>query len=220
MLNILIVEDDVSIANLIKVSLTQCNYHCDNVYDGLEAANIIENIRYDLILLDIMLPHINGYELLDYIKEYNTPVIFITAKYTTEDKVKGLKMGADDYITKPFEIAELLARVETVLRRYNKTERYVNINGITIDTQSRTVSMNGENVQLTLKEYELLLLFVQNKGIALYRETIYERVWHEQYYGNTRTVDLHIQRLRKKLNWQNVIESVFKVGYRLKVIEE
>ncbi|MGN0551401.1 MAG: response regulator transcription factor [Acutalibacteraceae bacterium] len=219
MVNILIVEDDISISRLIKVSLTQGGYSCTVANDGLAAADLIEKLRFDLILLDIMLPHIDGYELLRYIKEYNTPVIFITAKYTTQDKVKGLKMGADDYIAKPFEISELLARVEAVLRRYNKTKRYIDINGITIDTSSRTVSKNGRQIQLTLKEYEMLLLFAQNKGIALYRETIYERVWNEPYMGNTRTVDLHVQRLRKKLDLQNRIEAVYKVGYRLNVQE-
>ena len=175
---------------------------------------MIEQNRYDLILLDVMLPKIDGFELIEYIENYNIPVIFITAKNSVADKVRGLKLGADDYITKPFDIAELQARVETVLRRYNKASQIIKSGNITIDTSSRIVKKSGTAVELTLKEYELLLLFVKNKNIALYRETIYEQVWHEPYMGDTRTVDLHIQRLRKKLGIKDRIQSVYKVGYR------
>ena len=173
--------------------------------------------KFDLFLLDIMLPKINGYELLEYTQTLNTPVIFITAMGTVENKVKGLKKGADDYISKPFEIVELLARVETVLRRYNKAEKIIIILDIEVDTESRTVMQNGQQVILTLKEFELLLLFIRNKNIALYRETIYENVWENDYMGDSRTVDLHIQRLRKKMNWGKSIKAVYKVGYRLEV---
>lgn len=170
---------------------------------------------YDLILLDIMLPKINGYELLEYAQSLDIPVIFITAMGTVENRVKGLKKGADDYISKPFEIMELLARVEAVLRRYNKAERIIKILDIEIDTSSRVVTQNGEQVMLTLKEFELLLLFVRNKNIALYRDTIYENVWESEYMGESRTVDLHVQRLKKKLHWEDKIVAVYKVGYRL-----
>ena len=171
--------------------------------------------NYDLILLDIMLPKINGYELLEYAQSLDVPVIFITAMGTVENKVKGLKKGADDYISKPFEIVELLARVEAVLRRYNKAERIIKILDIEIDTSSRVVTQNGVQVMLTLKEFELLLLFVRNKNIALYRDTIYENVWESEYMGESRTVDLHVQRLKKKLHWEDKIVAVYKVGYRL-----
>lgn len=171
--------------------------------------------NYDLILLDIMLPRINGYELLEYAQSLDVPVIFITAMGTVENKVKGLKKGADDYISKPFEIVELLARVEAVLRRYNKAERIIKILDIEIDTSSRVVTQNGVQVMLTLKEFELLLLFVRNKNIALYRDTIYENVWESEYMGESRTVDLHVQRLKKKLHWEDKIVAVYKVGYRL-----
>ena len=147
---------------------------------------------------------------------FDTPAIFITAKAEVSDRVKGLKMGADDYIVKPFDISEFLARVETVLRRYHKKERYIQIGDIRIDTESRTVEKAGKAVELTLKEYEMFLLFCRNRGIALYRETIYERVWDEPYFGDTRTVDLHVQRLRKKLGLSKEIQSVYKVGYRLR----
>ena len=171
--------------------------------------------KFDLFLLDIMLPKINGYELLEYAQTLNTPVIFITAMGTVENKVKGLKKGADDYISKPFEIVELLARVETVLRRYNKAEKIIKILDIEVDTESRTVMQNGQQVILTLKDFELLLLFIRNKNIALYRDVIYESVWEGEDMGESRTVDLHVQRLKRKLHWENKIVAVYKVGYRL-----
>lgn len=217
MTKILIVEDEEAISDLIKMSLTKAGYHCEQAMDGLEAADCIENNNYDLILLDIMLPEINGYELLEYIKTKETPVIFITAMGELNDRVKGLRAGADDYITKPFEMIELLARVETVLRRYHKVGGTFEIFDTVIDVSSRTVTQNGKQIMLALKEFELLLFFVRNKNIALYRETIYENIWENDYMGDSRTVDLHVQRLRKKMNWGNRIKSVYKVGYRLEV---
>lgn len=217
MTKILIVEDEEAISDLIKMSLTKAGYHCEQAMDGLEAADCIENNNYDLILLDIMLPEINGYELLEYIKTKETPVIFITAMGELNDRVKGLRAGADDYITKPFEMIELLARVETVLWRYHKVGGTFEIFDTVIDVSSRTVTQNGKQIMLTLKEFELLLFFVRNKNIALYRETIYENIWENDYMGDSRTVDLHVQRLRKKMNWGNRIKSVYKVGYRLEV---
>ncbi|MFR7538943.1 MAG: response regulator transcription factor [Clostridium sp.] len=217
MTKILIVEDEEAISDLIKMSLTKAGYHCEQAMDGLEAADCIEKNNYDLILLDIMLPEINGYELLEYIKTKETPVIFITAMGELNDRVKGLRAGADDYITKPFEMIELLACVETVLRRYHKVGGTIEIFDTVIDVSSRTVTQNGKQIMLTLKEFELLLFFVRNKNIALYRETIYENIWENDYMGDSRTVDLHVQRLRKKMNWGNRIKSVYKVGYRLEV---
>lgn len=216
MTEILIVEDEQNISNLIKMALSSHpEYSCNCAFDGEQGADMIEKKHYDLILLDIMLPKINGFELMEYIKNYDIPVIFITAKNNTNDKVKGLRLGADDYITKPFDISELLARVEAVLRRYHKAATHIHIDGgIDINTESRIVTKNGQPVDLTLKEYEILMLFIKNKNIALYRETIYERVWEESYMGDTRTVDLHIQRLRKKLDLKDKIQSVYKVGYR------
>lgn len=215
MIKILIVDDEKPICDLIDLNLSSAGYQCTAVQDGLEAIEKIENYTYDLILLDIMLPKINGYELLEYAQSLNIPVIFITAMGAVENRVKGLKKGADDYISKPFEIVELLARVEAVLRRYNKAERIIQILDIEIDTSSRVVTQNGEQVMLTLKEFELLLLFVRNKNIALYRDTIYENVWESEYMGESRTVDLHVQRLKKKLHWEDKIVAVYKVGYRL-----
>ena len=215
MIKILIVEDEEPINNLIRMNLTKAGYQCKCAFDGQEAADMMAAEKFDLFLLDIMLPKINGYELLEYAQTLNTPVIFITAMGTVENKVKGLKKGADDYISKPFEIVELLARVETVLRRYNKAEKIIKILDIEVDTESRTVMQNGQQVILTLKEFELLLLFIRNKNIALYRDVIYESVWEGEDMGASRTVDLHVQRLKRKLHWENKIVAVYKVGYRL-----
>jgi len=212
---VLIVEDDRAISNLIRISLTLAGYKCEVANDGMLAADKIEETRYDLILLDIMLPKISGYELMEYIRPMNIPVIFLTAKGKLEDKVKGLKMGADDYLVKPFEIAELLARVETVLRRYHKRETVFQIEDIKIDTVSMLVKKNNIEIPLTQKEYKLLLLLVENRNTALFRERIYQYVWEGEYTGDTRTVDLHVQRIRKKLAWEEKIVSVYKVGYRL-----
>ncbi|MDD3173499.1 MAG: response regulator transcription factor [Herbinix sp.] len=217
MYRILIVEDEKPISNLIKISLSSAGYLCNTAFDGLEAADTLEDNRYDLILLDVMLPKVNGYELMEYIRSYKTPVIFLTAKGKVEEKVKGLKLGAEDYITKPFEILELLARVETILRRYHKQEEEYNLEGIVINTSSFTVKRGEVEILLTQKEFMLLILFAENRNLALFREQIYERVWGGEYTGDSRTVDLHVQRLRKKLGWHKQIIAVQKVGYRLEI---
>ena len=167
-----------------------------------------------MVLLDIMLPDMDGFELIEYIKQYEIPVIFVTAKISVADRVRGLKSGAEDYIIKPFDLQELLARIETVLRRYNKTKRDLSFGNIMIDTLSRRVTKKGVEVTLTAKEYELLLYLLRNQNIALYRESIFEHVWQEPYFGNTRTIDLHIQRLKKKLDLGSAIEAIYKVGYK------
>lgn len=215
MIQILIVEDEKPISNLIKISLGKAGYRCTCVYDGISAADILEKEKFDLILLDVMLPGVDGFELMEYIRPMEIPVIFLTAKNAVQDRVRGLKMGAEDYIVKPFEIVELLARVEVVLRRYNKLASTIEIGGLTIDTRSMQVFRDGTEIQLTNKEYELLLLFAQNPGVALYRETIYERVWGGDYTFGSRTVDLHVQRMRKKVGWDTKLVAVHKVGYRL-----
>lgn len=215
MIKILVVEDEKPISNLIRMSLNKAGYTCTCVYDGVAAADILENERFDLILLDIMLPGANGFELMEYISPLEIPVIFLTARSSVTDKVKGLRMGAEDYLVKPFEILELLARVETVLRRYQKVDSVIELHGLVIDTRSMTAKRNGEEICLTRKEYELLLLFIRNPGMALYRETIYERVWGSDYMGDSRTVDLHVQRIRKKVGWEEKLQAVYKVGYRL-----
>ena len=183
---------------------------------GEIAANYIENRKYDLVLLDIMLPKIDGYELLEYIKETaGIPIIYITSKGQTKDKIKGLRKGADDYITKPFEMEELTARVEAVLRRYNKVNENIKIEDIVINTVARTVKKDNQQISLTPKEFDLLMLLVQNRNISLYRGDIFERIWEEDLEFETRTIDLHIQRLRKKLGWKDKIKTVYRIGYML-----
>ncbi len=217
MIRICIVEDEKPIANLIRMSLSRQGYHCTCVYDGMEAADLLEQECFDLVLLDVMLPGTDGFTLLEFVRTLGIPVIFITAKNSVSDKVKGLRMGAEDYIVKPFEILELIARVEVVLRRYHKLDDVLQIGGLSIDTVSMVVRRDEEEILLTNKEYELLLLFARNPNIALYRETIYERVWGGEYDGESRTVDLHVQRLRKKTGWQKLLRAIPKVGYRLEV---
>lgn len=154
---------------------------------------------------------------MEYIQPMGIPVIFLTAKSNVEDTVKGLEMGAEDYLTKPFEIVELLARVEVVLRRYDKNEQYLRVEEVEVDTRSRTVKKDKKVVRLTNKEYELLIMFIKNKNIALFRDVIYERIWEKDYTGESRTVDLHVQRLKRKLGWEEKIKTIYKIGYRLEV---
>ena len=215
MLKILIVEDEEAISNLINLNLTAEGYRCTCAYDGKAGADYIEKEPFDLILLDIMLPEIDGYELLEYIKPFGTPVIFLTAKGALNDRIRGLKLGADDYIVKPFQIGELLARVEAVLRRYGKVNHKLAFADIEIDTAPRTVSKAGVPVELTVKEFDLFVELVQNKNVALYRDRLYEKVWGEAFLGQTRTLDSHIQRLRRKLGLEKQIRTVFRIGYRL-----
>lgn len=214
-MRVLIVEDEKPISRLIKMSLTKAGYSCDCAYDGSEAADMIGETSYDLILLDVMIPEIDGFELMEYIRPFEIPVIFLTAMNSVNHRVKGLQMGAEDYIVKPFEVAELLARIEVVLRRFNKSDDVITINGLTIDTLSMRVKRGDAEIHLTKKEYDLLLLFAQNPNVALYRETIYERVWGGDLALGSKTVDLHVQRLRKKTGLENELQAVSKVGYRL-----
>lgn len=217
MVKILIVEDEKAISDLIKMSLKKAGYECECAYDGEMAADKIEENYYDLILLDVMIPYIDGFELMEYIQPFEIPVIFITAKNSVFDRVKGLRMGAEDYIVKPFEVIELLARVDVVLRRYNKASEIIEIKDLTIDLKEHSVKCQGERIDLTPKEYDLLVLFAQNPNTALYRQTIYERVWGGELDFKSKTVDLHIQRLRKKVHLENEIQAVNKIGYRLEL---
>lgn len=217
MIHVLIVEDEKPISNLIRLSLTKEGYACTCAFDGMSAADMLEKCRYDLILLDVMLPHLDGFELMDYIRPLEIPVIFLTAKDSVADRVKGLQLGAEDYIIKPFEIIELLARIDVVLRRYRMTEEVLFVGGLEIDTRSMQVWRDGQEIALTKTEYELLLLFARNPRRALYREIIYERVWGGEFPFGSKAVDLHVQRMRKKVGWELQLQAVNKVGYRLEV---
>ncbi len=219
MIKILIVDDEKPICDLIDLNLSSAGYHCTAVQDGLQAIDLIEKEEFDLVLLDIMLPGADGYDVMEYIRPLGVPVIFITAKHEVKQRVKGLKLGADDYLVKPFDVVELVARVEAVLRRYNKAEQRLVAGDVTVDVDARRVTRAGRPVELTNKEFGLLLLFMKNKNVALFRETLYEKVWEGEYFADSRTLDLHVQRLRKKLGWEHNLVAVYKVGYRLEVQE-
>ena len=214
-MKILVVEDEAPIRDLISINLQLVGYEVFTAEDGIVAENFLEKQKVDLILLDVMIPGIDGFSLIEKIKKHNIPVIFVTAKESVLDRVKGLRLGADDYIIKPFETIELLARIEVVLRRYNKNSHIIKFKNIEVDTNQRSVKLNDKEVYLTVKEYELLILLLQNKNIALSRDQILDRVWGFEYGGETRTVDIHIKRIREKLDLKNNIKTVFKVGYRL-----
>ncbi|MGN1332606.1 MAG: response regulator transcription factor [Lachnospiraceae bacterium] len=217
MMDILIVDDEKPICDLIDLNLSSAGYHCKAVQNGLEAIDLIEGEKFDLILLDIMLPGVDGYDIMEYIRPLGIPVIFITAKHEVKERVKGLRLGADDYLVKPFEVLELVARVEAVLRRYHKADQRLTAGDVVVDVEAHRVTKAGNPVELTNKEFGLLVLFMKNKNIALFRETLYEKVWEGEYFGDSRTLDLHVQRLRRKLGWEDSLVAVYKVGYRLEI---
>ncbi|WP_300282175.1 response regulator transcription factor [uncultured Subdoligranulum sp.] len=212
---ILIAEDERPIADLIELTLTGAGYTCEQANDGETAADLIAERDYELAILDIMLPKVDGYELLGYLRSVGTPVIFVTAKTALNDRVRGLRLGADDYLTKPFEPLELVARVESVLRRTGRANVVLQAFGVTLDPAARTVEQNGKPVHLSPREFELLELLMRNRGMTLYREVLYERLWGDDEAFDTRPLDLCITRLRKKLGWKQEICTVFRVGYRL-----
>lgn len=217
MANILVVEDEVAIADLIAMNLKLVGHSAYQVNNGNEVMNDIAAHKPDLIILDVMLPGKDGFELMKEIEPLHIPVIFLTAKEELTDKITGLKLGADDYMVKPFEILELLTRIETVLKRYRTSGRVFKLGNLEVRLDEHIAFLSGEQVELTTKEFMLLELLIRNKNIALSREKILESVWDFDYMGDTRTVDVHIQRLRKKLDLNDRIKTVFKMGYRLEV---
>ena len=217
MIRILIVDDEKPICDLIDLNLSSAGYECIAVQNGLEAIELVEQEAFDLVLLDIMLPGADGYDVMDYIRPTGIPVIFITAKHEVKNRVKGLKLGADDYLVKPFDVVELVARVAAVLRRYNKADQRLVVGDVVVDLDAHRVKKAGRLVDLTNKEFGLLVLFMKNQNVALFRETLYEKVWEGEYFADSRTLDLHVQRLRRKLGWEHNLVAVYKVGYRLEV---
>lgn len=215
MAEILVVEDDEAIADLVCLNLNREGYHCSCARDGMEGIRLIGEGTYDLVLLDIMLPGVDGYVLLEEIKPAGTPVIFLTAKGAVEDRIRGLKAGADDYLVKPFQVGELMARVEALLRRTGAKSTVLRFGDVTVCLDSRQVTRGGCPVVLTAKEFDLLAELIQHRNVALYRERLYETVWKEPFLGETRTLDAHIQRLRRKLGWEERIKTIFRIGYRL-----
>ena len=213
---ILIVEDEEAIAKMISMNLKVSNYDTKIFYDGEEAAqSLLEDSKYDLALLDVMLPGKDGFELLEIMKVYKIPVIFLTAKDDVASKIQGLKGGAEDYIVKPFEILELLVRVEKVLERANKLEGTLIIGDVEINLKEHVVYKDGQEIVLKPMEFQLLAVLAKNKNIAISRENLLKMVWGTEYFGETRTVDVHIGQLRKKLDLGDKIKTVSKLGYRL-----
>lgn len=214
MASILIVEDEKSINELLYRNLSLVGHDCACAFDGEEAACMLRQNTYDLLLLDIMLPGISGLELMRERQE-ETPVILITARASLSDRVLGLDAGADDYILKPFETLEVIARVHAVLRRAKRLETMFALQHTAVDLSARKVCVRGEPVELTPQEYTLLETLIQNRNLALSREKLLELAWGYDYMGDTRTVDVHIQKLRKKLDLTDQIVTVYKMGYRL-----
>lgn len=213
---ILVVEDDTAISELICMNLEVTGYEVVPVLDGNEVEGTLEKEEnFDLALLDIMLPGKDGFELLGVMKEYGIPVIYITAKADVNSKIKGLRSGAEDYIVKPLEVLELLVRVEKVLERTGKQKEIIQVKDLEIHLSEHKVTRNGQTVSLKPMEYDLLVLLAKNKNVAFTREQMLNEVWGSNYLGETRTIDVHIGQLRRKLDLSDVIKTIPKIGYRL-----
>ena len=213
---ILVVEDDTAISELICMNLEVTGYEVVPVLDGNEVEGTLEKEEdFDLALLDIMLPGKDGFELLGVMKKYGIPVIYITAKADVNSKIKGLRSGAEYYIVKPFEVLELLVRVEKVLERTGKQKEIIQVKDLEIHLSEHKVTRNGQTVSLKPMEYDLLVLLAKNKNVAFTREQMLNEVWGSNYLGETRTIDVHIGQLRRKLDLSDVIKTIPKIGYRL-----
>lgn len=216
MARILIVEDELLINRHITDELTYIGHKCSSAFDGGEALELINGNAFDLIILDVMLPKISGFELMKHIKK--VPVIFVTAKSDLDDRLNGLELGADDYIVKPFEMPELLARVRAVLRRTNRSEQFFPLDDLMIDFESQKVFRGDEEIKLTAKEFAVLDMFITNKNCVLSRDQILDGVWAYSYEGDTeKVVDVYVQHLRKKLGLKNRIQTIYGVGYRFEL---
>lgn len=217
---ILVIEDEMAINDLVSMNLEVAGYEVVSYLSGGEAEEgLRKDHSFNLALVDIMLPGKDGFELLPWLQNYEIPVIFLTARADIQSKIRGLKEGAEDYIVKPFEMLELLVRVEKVLERHRTKEEIIRIRDVEINIQSRTVVKGGETVYLKPMEYDCLLMFVRHKNKALTREQLLSNLWGVEFEGETRTVDAHVGRIRKKLGFQDVIKTIPRIGYRLEVDE-
>ena len=213
--NILIVDDEKEIADLIEVYLKNDGYTVHKFYNGMDALKCIESQNLDLAILDVMLPDIDGFRICQKIREqYYYPIIMLTAKVEDTDKIMGLTIGADDYITKPFNIKEVILRINNLLKRAYDNPSKIQIDGYDIDLEKRRVFYNNNEIILTTKEYDLLVYFLNNKGLAISREQVLSKVWDENYFGSDRVVDDTLRRLRKKMPEIN-IRTIYGFGYRL-----
>lgn len=218
MAHILIVEDDIAIRELIRRNLQMVGHTCSLMGDGDKVMETLENEQFDLIILDVMLPEISGFDLIKLIKEIKEiPVIYVTARGSLEDKLKGLSLGAEDYIVKPFEILELIARVGVVLKRFGRNDTVIKIDDIEIDMKQHIVTKSNVIINLKPQEFRLLEVLVYNKNLALSREQLLDMAWGYDYVGETKTVDVHIRKLRQKLGLENYIKTVSKIGYRFEL---
>ena len=215
MIRILIVEDDEHIAKMIAAALNIGGYQSFICDDGAQAIQRIQSEPFDLILLDVMLPGMDGFTIMEKIQDRDISVIFLTAMQEVADKVKGLRLGAEDYIVKPFEAVELLARIEVVLRRKNRGKTRLRYGNISVSIQEHIVKQGETFVNLTPKEFDLLVFFLQHVDIALTRERLLSAVWGYDFAGETRTVDMHVRQLRKKLRLEKNLVTIPKLGYRL-----
>lgn len=213
---ILIVEDDPAIAETVALNLRYVGYEYTLLDDGQKAADyLISDHSFDLALLDIMLPGIDGFELFSHMEKYNIPVIYMTAKTDSASEVKGLRDGAEDYIVKPFEVVTLLVRIEKVLARTGRLNQVYRYQDITLDTENRTITKAGVEVDLTPLEFDVFSILIKNKNRTVSRDRILNEIWGEDYFGDLRTVDVRVANLRKKLGFTDEIRTISKTGYRL-----
>ena len=213
---ILVVEDDKAISDGIAVNLQYSGYEYRVFYNGREAADsLADDHSYDVALLDIMLPGMDGFELLGHMKQYNIPVIYLTAKSDTLSEIRGLRDGAEDYIIKPFDVLTLLVRIEKVLSRLDKLEQIIRVRDLAIDMKNHNVSRGGEEIPLKPMEFEVLALLARHKNRTIMRDRLLNEIWGADFFGDTHTVDVHISNIRRKLDLGDVIKTVPKCGYRL-----
>lgn len=219
-IKILVIEDEEAINSVISMSLRATGYRVTSFFDGeAVSAALAEQHDYGCAVVDIMLPGKDGFALLPELRRYEIPVIFLTTRSDLSDKVRGLTEGAEDYMTKPFEMLELLVRIDKVLKRNNTYDVDIQIRDVIIHTEKRTVTKNGMEIYLKPKEFDCLMMLVRNKNKALTRSQLLGALWGIEFEGETRTVDAHVGRIRRKLGFEEVIRTIPRVGYRLEADE-
>ena len=219
-MRILVVEDEQDLNRILAKTLKAEGYSVDSCFDGVEALDYLKGAEYDAVVLDVMMPRMDGFSVLAQMRAdgNETPVLFLTAKDSVPDRVHGLDSGADDYLVKPFDILELLVRMEKVLARSDKHPQRFRYRDIAVDEASHTVTKSGTPVSLKPMEYELLLTFIRHPGMVMTREDLLHQVWGDAFIGETRTVDMHVAALRRKLDLGGELATVYKIGYRLEVL--